>query len=379
MITQELARRFIERVTKYTQYNVNIMDENGIIIASRDPERVGQYHVVAHQVLVSGLEIQETRTDAAHNVRRGINMVIEVDGRREGVVGVTGDPGEIRAAALMTKMAIETMLRYEREQEERRKRENRKERFFYLITQAADAREEELLSLARELGYSEDPIRVPVLLRVPEGSAQDVLEMARKAAGHGGGDISAVLDPGHVMVLKSVPDSAEELMAAARTCLTEYVEQILMLAEGEKPSSKALSIQAYAGSFQKKFVHYHDAFRHCRWLERHAPSGASVIFFYDQINAYVAHLAPMQELNAIFRVYEKQISAKLRPLLVETILTLAGCNFNFPQAAKELFVHKNTLAYRYRQIKEATGLDPMASSSDRILLVSLCTYLKKIG
>ena len=29
MISVELARRFIERVTKYTEYNINIMDENG--------------------------------------------------------------------------------------------------------------------------------------------------------------------------------------------------------------------------------------------------------------------------------------------------------------------------------------------------------------
>ena len=46
MIEPEMARRFIEQVTQYTEYNINIMDESGVIIASRDPKRVGTYHEV---------------------------------------------------------------------------------------------------------------------------------------------------------------------------------------------------------------------------------------------------------------------------------------------------------------------------------------------
>ena len=63
MISPELARRFIERVTKYTEYNVNIMDEHGVIIASRDPDRVGQYHSIAHEILSGGPDIVETEDD----------------------------------------------------------------------------------------------------------------------------------------------------------------------------------------------------------------------------------------------------------------------------------------------------------------------------
>ncbi|MFR3227950.1 MAG: sugar diacid recognition domain-containing protein, partial [Mediterraneibacter gnavus] len=37
-----LAEKLIEQVTKYTSYNVNIMNEQGVIIASRNPERIGK-------------------------------------------------------------------------------------------------------------------------------------------------------------------------------------------------------------------------------------------------------------------------------------------------------------------------------------------------
>ena len=51
MLDKEFATKFIERVTRYTDFNVNIMDERGIIIASRDKKRIGQYHEIAYRLI----------------------------------------------------------------------------------------------------------------------------------------------------------------------------------------------------------------------------------------------------------------------------------------------------------------------------------------
>ena len=122
MISKELARRFIERVSKHTDYNINIMDENGIIIASRDPDRIGNYHEIAYRIVHGSEDIMDTTGMRYPGVLPGINMVIEMDRRREGVVSVTGDPDEIRPIAMIVKMALETMLIYERRQEKLRLR-----------------------------------------------------------------------------------------------------------------------------------------------------------------------------------------------------------------------------------------------------------------
>ena len=50
MIRQEMAQKFIDQITEYTEYNINIMDESGVIIASRDPKRVGTYHEAAYRI-----------------------------------------------------------------------------------------------------------------------------------------------------------------------------------------------------------------------------------------------------------------------------------------------------------------------------------------
>lgn len=49
MIDRLFAERLIDKISQFTEYNINVMDEDGIIIASRMKERVGTFHEVAYQ------------------------------------------------------------------------------------------------------------------------------------------------------------------------------------------------------------------------------------------------------------------------------------------------------------------------------------------
>ena len=195
MIELDLAQKFIEQVTQYTDYNINIMNEKGVIIASRDPKRVGTFHEVAYYI-VTGTEDMVV-TSGEHDypgVRPGINMVINIDGRREGVVGITGDPKEIRPVALITKMAIEAMLKYEKQHQELQRRINRKEWFMSLLTTEEYADPGPLRSEADELGYTEAIVRIPILCRLCQVEAGPFLEMIKAGDRHSKEDISFVLD-----------------------------------------------------------------------------------------------------------------------------------------------------------------------------------------
>ena len=108
MIEPELAKKFIERLTQYTEYNINIMNESGVIIASRDPSRVGTYHEVADRIIRGDQDMIVIRDDKEFpGVLPGINMAVTHQGRKEGVIGVTGDPDAIRDVALITRLALE--------------------------------------------------------------------------------------------------------------------------------------------------------------------------------------------------------------------------------------------------------------------------------
>ena len=50
-ISEAAARSIVREIKEITGRDINIMDENGVIFASTDPERVGQRHPGACRVL----------------------------------------------------------------------------------------------------------------------------------------------------------------------------------------------------------------------------------------------------------------------------------------------------------------------------------------
>lgn len=374
MIETGLAEKFIEQVRKYTDYNVNIMNEDGIIIASIDPDRVGQYHEIAYRIVHGGADIIDTTNLAERsNVRPGINMVIESDGLRAGVVGVTGDPNEIRAIALMVKMSIETMLKYEKQQEKIRLRENRKASFIHLLTEVPSSNPEDLRDMARELGYPEEMIRIPVLMCVEDIDTSEVLQLIRSSRYHTHKDFSIALDGHQVLVFKTMPDSCQELFTDYKFIIGEYLSPALRYMKAREKVSRF-----YIGSFQDTYSNYYYAYQHCRWLEKNIRSSSMSVFFYDHVQEYLQSVVPFNELSHIYYIYESQLSDAHKRLFVETFSGLINYNYNFQRAADKLFVHKNTLFYRYNKFKMLMGIDPIEKASDRAFVEGFCNYLKRM-
>ena len=375
MLRQDLAQKFIEQIRKYTDYNVNIMDENGMIIASCSEGRIGQYHEVAHNLILSGESISSTTDsgDFAH-VLPGINMVIETGGRREGVVGLTGDPDEVRPVALVVKMSIEAMLRYEQQQEEARLRQNRKERFLYFLTQVEHSKPEELRQMAAELDYPEETARIPILVHTKDADPGEALSHLHNSAGHTRNDISIVLDPQHFVVFKSFDKDDGRLLSDYKYLIGEYLSPLLRWLK-ETGRSAGFCI----GSFQTRYAQYYYAFQHCRWLERTIRPEGSSVFFYDYAGSYLQDLVPMRDMQHIFRFFEKKLPEKKRKTYTEMLRVLLQTNFNFSRAAKRLYLHKNTLVYRYNDMKDFFGMDPIQSSADRAFLGAFCSYLIRSG
>ena len=448
MLDKEFATKFIERVTRYTDFNVNIMDERGIIIASRDKKRIGQYHEIAHRLITGTEEMIDTTGMSFPNVLPGINMIIATGGRREGVVGVTGDPEEVRPVALMVKMAFETMLKYEQQLEQQRIRENKKEHFIHLLTQVEHSDPEELRSYARDLGYPEESVRIPVLVRLDGAEAEAggtagkqygetgktgqtpdsmrgaeaagrALDLLRGGPLHSGRDFSFAMDSRHILIYKAMPDlegrgnRAGSMFSDYKDLIREYLEPLMVSGEnsanssnsagrpekrqrgregarsGRQPSAapeKKLSgsrggFAAFVGSFQDTYPQYYYGYRHCRWLEQNVESagGEEPVFFYDHLEEYVRSLLPAGELQRVFYVYRSCIPAQKLRSCAETIGALIRTNYNFGRAADLLFVHKNTLVYRYNRLKEMLGVDPMTSAGDRAFLELFYAYLLRTG
>jgi carbohydrate diacid regulator len=121
VLTPGVARAVVDQVIARLGINVNVMDADGVILASGDPTRVGDVHEGACRVLREGGTVAVTAAQARElaGTLPGVNSPISLDGQVVGVVGLTGDPARLATAAASVVLTVELLLAQEQSQEDR--------------------------------------------------------------------------------------------------------------------------------------------------------------------------------------------------------------------------------------------------------------------
>lgn len=112
-ISRHSAKLIVNEIKKILHENINLMDENGNIVASTDPERIGVTHSGALRIIEEGFQeliITEEEEASDSSVRAGINLPLIVNNRITGVVGITGDPQLVRPYGAIVKRMTEIMI-----------------------------------------------------------------------------------------------------------------------------------------------------------------------------------------------------------------------------------------------------------------------------
>ena len=89
VIELNIARRVVSELHDAIRQPINLMDENGRIIASTDASRIGTVHSAACQAIRENMECLVVRADGEYaGSRIGVNVPLRFDGK---IVGVVGD------------------------------------------------------------------------------------------------------------------------------------------------------------------------------------------------------------------------------------------------------------------------------------------------
>lgn len=374
MIDALLAKKFIEKITQYTDYNINIMDEKGIIIASKNASRIGTFHEAAFQIIQSNQDtIVVDNESTQFGVKKGVNMAIYYKKRKEGVIGITGDPEEVRPIALVVKMAVEIMLEHEMDKYEWMQRRNLKEQLLSIVLYKEELQREDWIRFTEQLQLKEDAIRIPILISI-EGETsfkENVVDVLRNGQGHSSQDLIFLTRDGDILLYKALNDSVSNLMSQYKYELGEAISKGIRYIR-----SAGYAYTIYVGSFQNSFWYYRMGYEHCLWLKKNMKKGGS-FYFYDYGNKYFMSVLPLKELQAVYYTLERFYGNKFTDNFKEIIGALRESNFNLNDASKLIHVHRNTLVYRLDKIREALDVDPLGNSRDREFLNGFYYYLKR--
>ena len=133
----KLAQQIVARTMQIIDSNVNVMDARGKIIGSGDEQRLGELHEGALLCISQErvVDIDEGVARHLHGVRPGINLPMRIDGQIVGVIGLTGNPTQLRQYGELVCMTAEMMLE--------------QARLLHMLAQDSRLREELVLNLIR--------------------------------------------------------------------------------------------------------------------------------------------------------------------------------------------------------------------------------------
>jgi carbohydrate diacid regulator len=388
IITDELAQKIVDTIMPLVHRNVNIFNQEGIIIATGHPHRYKSFHKGAKDVIDTGsvIEIYPNEIPLYPGALQGVNLPIVFDGQTVGVVGVFGNPDEVRSTGRLTKAITELFLERELTQKELRTEYFLREKFIdVVISNTAKSMLPKINRIAKTMGLKLDLSRAIVLIDLTNlinnytfeyGSSELVLERTEKLSIQkitevgliNETDLAIMLDK-KLLILKCFDQFDNKK-------IHQWAENVL---DTLSLKDKAL-FSCGIGAITSCINEYHDSYEQAKYCLAQCKKKATAIYtIYDRdiIVHYALHVAADTPLQLSLKSIAKSLlgtnfeNAEIKL----TILALLENNLNINVTAEYLHIHRNTLIYRLTCLKNETGLDPAHLINDAILCRLLLNYL----
>ena len=335
VLTNSLAQKVVDQIENTIPYNINIIDDKGVIIASSDLARIGQMHEAG----LSALRENRTVTVEADgaNMRKGINMPFYYHGQPIGVIGISGEIRDIQKITLLVRCAVELLVEQECLFQQRQTQKRLKEQFLYEWISLENCGRREFIARGQRFN-----IDVTLPRRVLVGEAAQGEELTDVAVENSW----AALVSGSSYYLRLEHNKFAFLVEEG------HVSRILARMEEIWPQM-IFGIGESGSSLQTSLLQAQAALQLGRQLfPRQRRHDYRRLRYFDSGLRYLA-LHPQPTDAAL----EKLFSAQNSPL-TNTLLTYFRCSGNTKQTAEELHLHRNSVNYQLSSIARQTGLDP---------------------
>lgn len=356
-ISRSTAMRIVTDLSDIVGQQINMMDENGLIIASTDPERLGMVHGGSRKVLEEKLSSLIIHSDDEYpGSRPGLNLPIEIDGKYIGVIGITGQYEAIEKHGRIIKKMTEILLLDDYLKEQQRMAKSIRDRYIHeWVFDPEGARAPSFASRGQAMDIDIHlPRRVLAMNVVREledtVEAQILFDRIEKHLGSAFGvnPGSLVFSSGRnfIALIPERPDS-ELVYQVSRACagVKEKFEVELAAGLDSSPASGA--------GIHESYLHVQKALQGSLVREGHPP----VLYNDINIEIFIQELSDSIKGEYVAKIF-RNVTGEEREKYVEILKVFFACNGSLQQTAERLFIHKNTLQYKLNKLHQTTGINP---------------------
>jgi len=352
-ISRTLADQIVDAVKEICSYDINFISTEGTIFASTDPARVGTYHEIGREAAVKHETIEVGHDDQYLGTRMGVNIPIDYDGECIAVIGISGDPEEVRKYAFL---ALRIALLLLKEQELDRKQQGRRQMIESFVRTVINAEQRnqryfddfsERFRIDTSLSYRMVIAKLkdrynPANLSMIEASIYEVFDKT-------GSKLYAYRYPHEYLLIVS-----EKQWKNGKRFLKEYAanhHEILHIGVG-LPGS---------------LLHMHESFRTAQAAVRSC-SADSPFQIFDELDIELI-------LSQIPENTKKRYLARTAGQLTNEQINLLHVYFSnsmsLARTSEALFIHKNTVQYQLNHIHGITGYNPRVFKDAVVLYLAI--------
>ena len=379
MLKPEDCQNIVSRVVNILDRNINIIDLEGTVIASSNPKRIGTFHEGGRLSAASGAEVIITPNNKHlyRGAKEGVNLPIQYKNKTIGIVGITGNPDEIKSYGLLVKELVELIVQ-ENESRYTRELHDQAQRSFILelIMGSGIKSEDVYIRRAEFLGISD--LRKKHLIigsfndfdkTLKEFNEIEIQEIRQKLLEfiknyyHKEEVITFYLyDDSFIILLDCIENKKEHFGELRKEILKEYKIAISFVI-----SEQCIGYKDYPGNYSKV--------DRAMTLNKHKKDKEDIILIKDYGIPLLMDSISKEDKAQYLELYEVFFDPsknKLKEELVETVKAYFENNMNIGNAAERLYVHRNTISYRINKLKEDFSIDVTKSYECMELYLAIC-------
>ncbi|AQR93584.1 MULTISPECIES: CdaR family transcriptional regulator [Clostridium] len=324
-LSKTIAQKIVLEMMNVIPYNINVMDENGVIIGSGDINRIGNIHEGAKNA-INNKHINQVYAED-EKMKPGVNEPIIFNEEVIGVIGITGHPDEVRRFSKLVRVTAVLLIEQAKIDEEVQNERLNMQKFYHELAHRKTIYDDKFHERAKSYGLDLTK-KCQVILVEGNINAHKFKTLCQKYSHYNEINNRMAFFTTSNHIYKSL---LEDLKGN---------NEVNKISIGGMEDIAAISLEnaELAMEFGAKI------------------KPASLFYNYEELK-FIIHLAHANKMELV-SLMSNLDKAGNKLELIQTIEAYIEENGDISSVANKLNIHRNTLNYRLERINNLTGKNP---------------------
>ena len=373
-LSTSFAMQMVEELSAIINQHINLIDNDGTIIASTDKSRIGSCHMGAKKMIEEGMPYLIIESDTEYiGSRKGVNLPIVVDEEVVGIIGITGDRSDVEKYGEIIRKFTEMYIRDENVKQLKQQEEKIRSRFLenWLINPSYFL-EGNFHETALTLGVDINILHRVILVTFVFNDGTDVKKDQRR------------LDEATRYLRNSLCDHAGCYYLRIGTKLVFLVTEL----DDDKLREKCIKIiKNIEVNYQLNLriglddhaMHYKQIHQSYLQAQKALTSALTIkhqsfISYKDlNIELFLYEIPQMIRQEFIDKIFNGFTDDEIKEA-IRILDVFYGYDGSIEKTSNHLFIHKNTLQYKLNKLTELTGHNPRHSLGIPMFSLAMAFY-----